>query len=76
MIGEQLRFTQPATMALEVSLREALSFGHDYVGTEHLLLGLFGNEMSAATLILRRLGVGLDQNGMQQAVLDELKPAA
>jgi ATP-dependent Clp protease ATP-binding subunit ClpC len=43
--GEELRsgqipFTPKAKKVLELSLREALSLGHEYIGTEHLLLGL------------------------------------
>ena len=36
----QIPFTFPARRVLELSLREALSLGHNYIGTEHLLMGL------------------------------------
>ena len=36
----QIPFTPQAKKALELSIREALSLGHRYIGTEHLLLGL------------------------------------
>src|SRR5258708_4046268 len=38
--GGQIPFTKPSKDALELALREALSMGHNYVGTEHVLLGL------------------------------------
>src|SRR5688572_10704806 len=37
---EQVPFSPPGKKALEGALREALSMGHNYIGTEHLLLGL------------------------------------
>jgi ATP-dependent Clp protease ATP-binding subunit ClpA len=40
LAGERLPFTPEAKKVLELSLREALGLGHNYIGTEHLLLGL------------------------------------
>ena len=49
--GERLPFTPEAKKVLELSLREALGLGHNYIGTEHLLLGLIRqSEGSASTL--------------------------
>ncbi len=49
----QIPFTPRATKVLELALREALSLGHDYIGTEHLLLGLVReNEGVAARILL------------------------
>jgi ATP-dependent Clp protease ATP-binding subunit ClpC len=45
----QIPFTPAAKKSLELSLREALSLGHNYVGTEHLLLGLSRLEPSVIT---------------------------
>ena len=45
-------FTPGAKKALELSLREALQFGHDYIGTEHLLLGLIREGEGAAARCL------------------------
>ncbi len=46
-------FTPPAKKALELALREALSLGHNYIGTEHILLGLVRvNEGVAAQILL------------------------
>ena len=38
--GPHTPFTKRAKKALDVAIREALRFGHNYIGTEHLLLGL------------------------------------
>ena len=43
--------------ALELTLREALSLGHDYVGTEHILLGVLGEEESLDGGALTALGL-------------------
>lgn len=47
----QLPFAPETKKALELSLREALSFGHNYIGTEHLLLGLVREEGAAAEVL-------------------------
>ena len=49
----QIPFTPRAKKVLELSLREALSLGHNYIGTEHILLGLVReNEGVAARILL------------------------
>jgi ATP-dependent Clp protease ATP-binding subunit ClpC len=49
----QIPFTPRAKKVLELALREALSLGHNYIGTEHLLLGLVcDNEGVAARILL------------------------
>jgi hypothetical protein len=54
----QIPFTPEAKKVLERALREALALGHDYIGTEHLLLGLVRDEDGLATrLLVRRLGM-------------------
>jgi ATP-dependent Clp protease ATP-binding subunit ClpC len=52
-------FTPPAKKVLELALREALQLGHNYIGTEHILLGLVREGSDAATQILLDLGVEL-----------------
>jgi ATP-dependent Clp protease ATP-binding subunit ClpA len=54
-----LPFTPLAKRALELTTKEALSFGHNYVGCEHLLLGLLGTEDGLASQVLRRMGLEL-----------------
>ncbi|MBC7812862.1 MAG: NDP-hexose 4-ketoreductase, partial [Burkholderiales bacterium] len=47
--------------ALELAVDEARLMGHDYVGTEHLLLGILRQNDSTAANILRRLGLDLER---------------
>jgi Clp amino terminal domain, pathogenicity island component len=60
-------FTTPAKTALERSLREALQLGHDYIGTEHVLLGLTREDDGMAAQVLTRLGA--DLNRVRQQVI-------
>ncbi|NLA83118.1 MAG: ATP-dependent Clp protease ATP-binding subunit [Clostridiales bacterium] len=50
------RFTERAQRALVYAQEEARSFGHNYVGTEHLLLGLLREEEGVASQVLKQLG--------------------
>ena len=54
-------FTPRAKKALELSLREALSLGHNYIGTEHVLLGLVRVEKGVAARILSEAGADADK---------------
>ncbi|HZE29976.1 MAG TPA: Clp protease N-terminal domain-containing protein [Actinoallomurus sp.] len=53
-------FTPRAKKVRELTIREALRLGHNYVGTEHILLGLFGEEEGLAAKVLGELGVSKD----------------
>jgi ATP-dependent Clp protease ATP-binding subunit ClpC len=53
----QIPFTPRAKKVLELALREALSIGHNYIGTEHLLLGLMREGEGVAVQILLDAGV-------------------
>jgi ATP-dependent Clp protease ATP-binding subunit ClpA len=69
----KIPFTPRAKKALELSLREALKLSHNYIGTEHILLGLVREgEGVAAQILAERSG---DLTAVRQAVLD-LLPAA
>ena len=57
IVTGQIPFTPRAKKVLELSLREALSLGHDYIGTEHLLLGLISVRKGVALEILGELDV-------------------
>jgi ATP-dependent Clp protease ATP-binding subunit ClpC len=59
-------FTSPAKEVLELSLREALQLGHNYIGTEHILLGLIGEGEGVAAQVLVKLGA--DHNRVRQQV--------
>jgi ATP-dependent Clp protease ATP-binding subunit ClpC len=52
----QIPFTPRAKKVLELSLREALGLGHNYIGTEHILLGLVQENDGMAVRVLRELG--------------------
>ena len=56
----QLKFTPEAKKILEYAIREAKNLKHDYIGTEHLFLGLLRERESAAGQILFNLGVKLN----------------
>lgn len=55
------RFTERAQRALMYAQEEARALGHNYVGTEHLLLGLIREEEGVASQILRQLGADADK---------------
>jgi len=52
-------FTPRAKKVLELSLREALQLGHNYIGTEHMLLGLVREGEGVAAQVLQQLGADL-----------------
>ncbi len=52
-------FTPRAKKVLELSLREALQLGHNYIGTEHILLGLIREGEGVAAQVLTKLGADL-----------------
>jgi ATP-dependent Clp protease ATP-binding subunit ClpC len=54
-------FTPRAKKVLELSLREALELGHNYIGTEHILLGLLREGQGVGAQVLVKLGAGRDQ---------------
>jgi Clp amino terminal domain, pathogenicity island component len=54
-------FSSGAKKTIELSLREALRLEHNYIGTEHLLLGLLRNDRERAARILIDLGVTMDR---------------
>jgi ATP-dependent Clp protease ATP-binding subunit ClpA len=54
--GTRPPFSGPAKRVLRDALIVALEFGHNYIGTEHILLGLYRNDDSLATQILTRAG--------------------
>ena len=62
-------FTPRAKKVLELSLREALELRADFIGTEHLLLGLVREGGGAAAVALRERGVDLDRARREVAAL-------
>ncbi len=63
-------FTPRAKKVLELSLREALQLGHNYIGTEHILLGLIREGEGVAAQVLQKLGA--DLNKVRQQVIQLL----
>jgi ATP-dependent Clp protease ATP-binding subunit ClpC len=63
-------FTPRAKKVLELSLREALQLGHNYLGTEHILLGLIREGEGVAAQVLQKLGAHLDR--VRETVIQHL----
>ena len=63
-------FTPRAKKVLELALREALQLGHNYIGTEHILLGLIREGEGVAAQVLVKLGA--DLNRVRQQVIQLL----
>ena len=67
-------FTPRAKKVLELSLREALQLGHNYIGTEHILLGLIREGEGLAAKIMVDRGVRLpDLREQTEAQLEKLR---
>jgi hypothetical protein len=67
-------FTPRAKKVLELSLREALALSHNYIGTEHILLGLIREGEGVAAQVLVKLGGSLDR--VRQQVVQLLADAS
>jgi ATP-dependent Clp protease ATP-binding subunit ClpA len=67
-------FTPRAKKVLELSLREALQLGHNYIGTEHILLGLIREGEGVAAQVLVKLGADLSR--VRQQVIQVLSSYA
>ncbi|ABG05123.1 ATPase AAA-2 [Rubrobacter xylanophilus DSM 9941] len=59
--GSQAPFTPRSKKVLELALREALQLGHNYIGTEHILLGLVRESEGVAARVLSNLDVDPDK---------------
>jgi ATP-dependent Clp protease ATP-binding subunit ClpA len=70
----QIPFTPRAKKVLELSLREAKQLGHNYIGTEHLLLGLLREGEGVAAQVLVKLGADLSR--VRQQVIQVLSASA
>jgi ATP-dependent Clp protease ATP-binding subunit ClpC len=60
-VAVEIPFTPRAKRVLELSLEEARQLGHNYIGTEHLLLGLIREGEGVAVRVLENLGVDLSK---------------
>jgi prophage maintenance system killer protein len=66
---DRIPFTPRAKRVLELALREALELGHNYIGTEHLLLGLLREKHGIAARLLTSLGADHERVGEQVTAL-------
>ncbi len=57
---KSVRFSRETKKTLELALRQALRMGHNYIGTEHLLLGILQQKEDPATEVLRGMKIGYD----------------
>ncbi|MBN1153763.1 ATP-dependent Clp protease ATP-binding subunit [candidate division KSB1 bacterium] len=67
-------FSSRVQMVIQFSREEALRLGHDYIGTEHLLLGIIREGDGIAIEILKNLGCDLDE--LRKAIEDAVKTTA
>jgi len=67
LISGDIPFTPKAKKVMELSMDEAVALGHNYVGTEHLLLGLLREGEGIASQVL--LNLGLDLNKVRNEVM-------
>lgn len=74
--GGHIPFTKEAKTALEMSLREAVAHKDNYIGSEHLLLGLLATERATALALLRRVGVNEGGDEIKRQVLARLRRTA
>jgi ATP-dependent Clp protease ATP-binding subunit ClpC len=72
-LSGHIPFTPRAKKVLELSLRESLQLGHDYIGTEHILLGIVREGHGVAAEVL--VGLGADLNRVRQAVVQLVSTA-
>jgi ATP-dependent Clp protease ATP-binding subunit ClpC len=70
--SETLELTATAKKVMEYALEEARTLNHQYVGTEHMLLGLLRNGEGVAIGVLQQLGVAPEQ--VRQEVLNAIGP--
>ncbi|MDF3293542.1 Clp protease N-terminal domain-containing protein [Streptomyces silvisoli] len=70
-VPKRLKFTRGAKKTLQLALREALHLGHNYIGTEHILLGLLRNEDEIAAQVLT--GLGITREETEQATREAIE---
>jgi Clp amino terminal domain, pathogenicity island component len=70
--GGHIPFTPEAKRTLELALREALLLGHDYIGTEHILLGLVRDADTRGPQVLTELGA--DPDTVRRSVIEIAPP--
>jgi ATP-dependent Clp protease ATP-binding subunit ClpC len=74
MADMEAKFSNRVKEVISLSREEALRLGHDYIGTEHLLLGMIREGEGVAMSLLKKLGVSLDE--LRQSVEQATKGTA
>src|SRR3990167_1485755 len=69
------RFTERARKVIILAKEEAKRFNHDYIGTEHILLGLIKEGESVAAAVLQNLGLSLDTIRLEVEKLVQFGPS-
>ena len=65
IVSGDIPFTPKAKKAIELAMEEARELGHNYIGTEHILLGLIREGEGVASQVLMNLGLDLDRVRME-----------
>lgn len=68
-LAGEFPYTPRGARAIQLSVQEAQRLGHDYVGTEHILLGVLAEQYGVGAQVLLRLGV--DQRGVEEWLADQ-----
>lgn len=55
------RYTEKAKKVVMIAQEEAINLNHDYIGSEHILIGLLKEEEGVASLVLKQLGLNIDK---------------
>jgi len=55
------RYTEKAKKVVMIAQEEAINLNHDYIGSEHILIGLLKEEEGVASLVLKQLGLNVDK---------------
>ena len=55
------RYTEKAKKVVMIAQEEAINLNHDYIGTEHILIGLIKEEEGVASQVLKQLGLNADK---------------
>jgi len=69
-LGQEMRLTPQAKRSIDFAIEEARRSGNHYIGTEHLLLGLIGEEDGLGGKVLRELGADLKR---ARTILDDMQ---
>src|ERR1051325_699906 len=73
-LGQDMQLTPRAKRVIDLSYDEARNFNNDYIGTEHLLLGLIRESEGLAGRILDKLGIRLEPTRNEVALLQDNDP--